>query len=75
MSLNPSIQKYFWDIDLKKAHPKSYPEYYIKRVLELGDKKALSWLKRVFGNKKISEVSKKKGLSLKSANYWQLLSK
>ncbi|MBI3069774.1 MAG: hypothetical protein HYY87_00520 [Candidatus Levybacteria bacterium] len=75
MPLQSSLKQYFWDIDLKKARPKSHPEYYIKRILELGDKKALIWLKRVFGNQKIKEVAKKKGLSKKSVNYWQILFK
>lgn len=72
---SPTVRKYFWDINPQKARPKSYPEYYIKRILELGDKKALNWLKRVFGKKKIQKVARKVRLSPKSANYWGLFSK
>jgi len=72
MSLKSSIRKYFWDIDPKKAHPKSHPEYYIKRILELGDKKSFNWLKTVFGKRRIKSVVKKSNLSPKSQNYWKL---
>lgn len=71
MPITRYVQKYFWDIDSQKSKPKSYPEYYIKRILELGDKKAFSWLKIVFGKKKIKEVLKKAHLSPKSQNYWK----
>ena len=70
MSITSGVQKYFWDIDIKKARPKSHPEFYIKRILEIGDKGAVLWLKRVFGTKKIVRVSKKANLSSKSKNYW-----
>lgn len=66
------VRKYFWDINPKKSSPKSHPEYYIKRILELGDKKAFLWLKLVFGKKKIRSVAKKAKLSPKSQNYWKL---
>lgn len=72
MPLASHIQKYFWDIDTQKAKPKSHPEYYIKRILELGDKKAITWLKNVFGKKKIKSVAQKNHLSPKSNNYWKL---
>ncbi len=66
------IRKYFWDINHQKAKPKSHPEYYIERILELGDKKAFVWLKIVFGKKKIKSVIRKNKLSPKSQNYWKL---
>lgn len=72
MPISTYVQKYFWDINPNKASPKSHPEYYIKRILELGDKKAFSWLKIVFGKKRIKSVVKKTSLSPKSQNYWKL---
>jgi len=72
MALPSNIKKYFWDIDPKKAAPKKHPEYYIKRILEYGDLKAYSWLKRVYGLKKIERVAKKSNLSSKSSNFWRL---
>ncbi len=70
MSITPHIRKYFWDIDTRKARPKSYPEYYIRRILEYGDKRAFGWLKSIFGMRKIRKVAKKTKLSPKSKNYW-----
>ena len=67
------IRKYFWEIDPQKATPKSHPEYYIRRILELGDEKAVAWLKTVYGKKKIKSVAKRGKLSPKSQNYWKLM--
>jgi len=72
MSVASYVQKYFWEIDPAKARPKSHPEYYIKRILEFGDRKAISWLKTVFGKKKIKQIAEKTHLSPKSQNYWRL---
>jgi len=72
MALPGHIQKYFWDIDPKKAQPKKHPEYYIKRILEYGDKKSFAWLKTVFGLNKIKGIAFKARLSPKSKNYWKL---
>ncbi len=70
MPIAPKVKKYFWDIDPKKATPKSHPDYYIKRILETGDSKAYDWLKRVFGVKQIAKTARKAHLSSKSKNYW-----
>jgi hypothetical protein len=73
MPINAHIQKYFWEINPEKASPKSYPEYYIQRILELGDEKAVSWLKLVYGKQKIKAVVEKGRLSPKTQNYWELV--
>lgn len=73
MALASYIKKYFWEIDAKKAQPKAHPEYYIKRILELGDKKAFLWLKKVFGEEKIRKVARKTRLSAKAKTYWRLV--
>lgn len=72
MPIAPHLRKYFWDIDPKKAQPKSHPDYYIKRILELGDEKAFRWLRTVFGKNTIKRVAKNARLSPKSKNYWKL---
>lgn len=64
------IQKYFWDINPKKARPKKHPEYYIGRILEYGNEKAIEWLKFVFGKEKIKSAAQKARISKKSKNYW-----
>lgn len=72
MSIVSYVQKYFWDIDPRKAQPKKHPEYYIRRILELGNKSSFNWLKIVFGKNKIKSVIKKNNLSSKSQDYWKL---
>ena len=70
MSLNTYIRGYFWDIDPVKALPKKYSKYYMTRILEYGNKKAVTWLFRVYGKKKIKEMLPILTLSDRSANYW-----
>lgn len=66
------MHKYFWDIDVTKAKPKSHATYYISRILELGDEKAFDWLKRVYGSSKIKKSLGRARLSKKSEQYWKL---
>lgn len=75
MPLASYLKKYFWEIDPQKAKPKNHPEYYIKRILELGDEKAAKWLMTTFGKKKIKETLGKVKLSPKAKNYWNLVFK
>jgi hypothetical protein len=70
MLLSSQIRGYFWDIDPHKASPKKHPRYYMTRILEYGDKKAVSWLFRVYGRKKVKEALPYLKLSARSANYW-----
>ena len=70
--LAKQIQKYFWDIDVRSAKPKSHASYYIARILELGDAKAFEWLKRVYGVERIKKALPHTQLSKKSAQYWKL---
>lgn len=71
MSIPSYIQKYFWDINPKTASPKKHPQYYIRRILELGDKRAFNWAKLVFGKARIKRVAGSARLSPKAKNYWQ----
>ena len=70
MLVSSHVKKYFWDIDTSRSDTKAHPEYYIQRILEYGDKKAVVWLKKTYGAKKIKEIAKKVKLSPKSKNYW-----
>lgn len=71
MSIPNFLQKYFWDINHKNMDPKKYPEYTIERVLEIGDKKAVVWLRKTYGDKTIKQTLNKIKLSPKSRNYWK----
>jgi hypothetical protein len=71
MSLSTHISGYFWDIDPENTSPKKHPRYYMTRILEFGDKRAIKWLFRVFGKEKVKEALLTLRLSDRSANYWR----
>lgn len=71
MEIDKNIQGYFWDINPDTASPKDHPRYYMTRILEMGNRKAVEWLFRVFGKPKIKQTLPKLRLSPRSANYWR----
>ena len=71
MGLANPIRNYFWDINTNTASPRKHPRYYMTRILEIGNKRAVKWLFRVFGKKRISEALPMLKLSDRSANYWR----
>ena len=70
MSLDTNIRRYFWDIDPDNADPKKHPKYYVSRILEFGNKKAINWLFRMFGRDKVKKLLPTLRLSERSTNYW-----
>jgi hypothetical protein len=71
MKIPSFVKKYFWDIDTKKSINMENSEYIIGRILELGDRKAFTWIKSIFGIGLIRKVIKSAKLSPKSKNFWQ----
>ncbi|MBI2007467.1 MAG: hypothetical protein HYS83_02105 [Candidatus Blackburnbacteria bacterium] len=71
MPIPTYLKRYFWDINPKTASPKKHPEYYIKRILELGDKRAFRWARLVFGRARIKNVARNARLSPRTRNYWE----
>ncbi len=64
----------FWDVNIASFDPLEYPRYTIGRILELGDKEAISWMKENFSESQIEEVLKAETrLSPKSANFWAII--
>ena len=64
----------FWNVDLETFDPIQYPEYTIFRVLELGDRPAITWLRKTFSQDQIKEVIRnEQRLSPRSANFWALI--
>ncbi len=64
----------FWDVNLGNFNPTAYPDYTIARILELGDEKAVKWMKETFSEAEIKRViSTEQRLSRKSANFWALV--
>ena len=64
----------FWDVNLDNFSPAAYPDYTIARVLEIGDEKAVKWMKENFSEADIKRViATERRLSRKSANFWALV--
>ncbi len=55
-------------------NPFDYPEYTISRILEYGDKEAVTWMQKIFTDSQIKNVIKNdRKISSKSANFWALI--
>ena len=68
------LRPLFWDVDLDRFDPLSFPVYTIGRVLELGDDVDVAWLRATFPVTQIADVVRtERRLSRRSANYWALL--
>lgn len=65
------LREYFWDVEFDKINFKNRKVYILKRILEYGNEKAITWM---WGNFKKSEIkdtlSNFRGYSLKTANFW-----
>jgi hypothetical protein len=69
-----NLQPLFWDTNLDTFTPEDHPDYTIFRVLELGDERAVRWLRNTFPESEIRRVlSSERRLSEKSANFWALV--
>lgn len=69
-----NIRSFFWDIDVESFEPKLYPDYTIGRVLEYGNREALSWLRSQFSEHQIKKVIRtERRLTRKSATFWALV--
>jgi hypothetical protein len=70
------LRPLFWDVDPDTFDPTRYARYTIGRVLELGDEKAVAWLRTTFPEAQIKEaVRDERRLSRRSANFWALVYK
>ena len=68
------LKRYFWDVDFRNLDKDKYSYFIIERILELGDRKAVEWMKNNFSKEEVKKVIySSKNLSRKSANFWQLI--
>ena len=68
------LRALFWDAALDEFEPTDHPDYTILRVLELGDQRAVKWMREVFPEAEIRRVlCAERRLSRKSANFWALV--
>jgi len=72
--LPPELSPLFWDVNKERFDPAAFPDYTILRVLELGDERAVAWLRGLFSEGEIVRVLRtERRLSRKSANFWALV--
>ena|SRR3989344_7202867 len=65
------LKKYFWDVDFKELNLEKSKTFILKRVLDRGDTKALSWLKKNYTKDEIKKlVLFTRDISQKTANFW-----
>jgi len=68
------LNKYFWDAEFGKIDLQKRRVYVLRRILEYGDERAVAWMWKNFKQSEIrNDLSKFRGYSRKSANFWALL--
>ncbi len=68
------LKKYFWEVDFKEIDLRKHSTYILIRLMEYGDEKAVSWIKKHFTGEDIANVLFHfKGISPRTANYWALM--
>ena len=68
------LEKYFWEVNFEKIDLEKRRVYVLKRILEYGDEKAVSWMWKNFTESEIKNVLYNyRDLSLKSANFWAVI--
>ena len=68
------LEKYFWDVEFEKIDLEKRRVYVLKRLLEYGDKRAVAWMWSNFRKSEMKDaLSKFRGYSQKSANFWAVI--
>lgn len=68
------LKKYFWEVDFEKIDMGRSKIYILKRLLEYGDESAVNWMWKNFKKSEIKQaLTRFRGYSQKSANFWALI--
>ena len=68
------LKKYFWDVDFEKIDLGKRRVYVLRRILDYGDETAISWMRKNFTEADVKNILYNyRGLSLKSANFWAVI--
>ena len=68
------LKKYFWEVEFGKINLENRKVYVLKRILEYGDEKAVSWMWKNFKKEEIKNaLCNFRGYSQKSANFWAFI--
>lgn len=74
MALPKFLKNYFWDVNFSTLDSKQYPYFILERILEYGDKKALSWMMQCYPRSILKKVVvSSRSLDHKSARFWALI--
>lgn len=71
--LPKNFKQYFWEIDTQKLDFKKRKIYILKRLLEYGDPRAISWAWKTFSKKDWKSALKSREVSLVTKNFWSSL--
>lgn len=67
------LRPYFWDVNFDLLDFKKSKTFILKRVLDRGDIKALSWMRQNYTNQEIEKLLlTSRDISPKTANFWAL---
>lgn len=65
------LKQYFWDVDFNSLDFEKSKPFILKRVLDRGDTKALSWLMKHYTKDEIRQLLQfSRDISQKTANFW-----
>ena len=68
------LKKYFWDVEFGRLNIEGRKIYILRRILEYGDEKAVSWMWKNFKKSEIKDaLCNFRGYSQKSANFWAFI--
>lgn len=68
------LKKYFWDVDFRAINFEERRVFILRRLLDYGDEKAVSWVYKYYKPIEMKNVLQNfRGLSQKSANFWAFL--
>lgn len=73
MDLPPSLAPFFWDTDFAALSWQAYPDFIIRRVLQVGDWAALTWLRAKIGDEGLRQWLVQhagRGLSPRQLRFW-----
>ena len=68
------LKRYFWDVEFEKLDAQKYSQDLLSRLLEYGDEKAVSWMRKNFNKRQIEDVLfHYRSVSPQSANFWAVI--
>lgn len=71
ISLPEYLRRYFWDVSFEKIDLEKSRVFVLKRVLEYGNEEAVRWMWKHFKKSEVKDtLSRFRGFSRKTANYW-----